>query len=75
MTTPARRAVDAGRCMVSRGERPAYRPQPVLDGSWGVSGLPGRGSAATGWRAALDAMQAAISAVLDVDPEAFDLET
>ena len=69
------RAVEAGRRMVSRGERPGYRLQPVQDGSWAVLGLPGVSVAASGQRAALDAMRAAIAAVLDVDATAFDVET
>ncbi|MEO6207208.1 MAG: hypothetical protein ABIP77_04565 [Candidatus Limnocylindrales bacterium] len=68
------RAVVAGRRMVSRGERPGYRLQPLQDGSWGALGLPGVSVASTGRRAARDAMRAAIAEVLDVGAEAFDQE-
>lgn len=69
------RAVDAGRRMVSRHERPGYLLEPRPDGSWAVSGLPGVSVVAPGRRAAMDALRVAIAEVLDVDPQAFDMQT
>ncbi len=68
-------AVQAARRMIARGERPMYRLQPVQDGRWAVDSLPGVSVAATGRRAVLDAMRAAIAETLDVPVESFDLET
>lgn len=59
--------------MIARGERPGYRLAAGLDGSWTVVGLPGVVVAAETKRAALTAARAAIAAVLEVDPERFDL--
>jgi len=64
----------AARRMVARGERPGYRLRAGQDGSWTLDGLPGVVVTADTKRAALTAARAAIAAVLEVDPEAFDVE-
>lgn len=61
--------------MIARGERSMYRLQPAQDGRLAVDGLPGVSVAATGRRAALDAMRAAIAETLDVPGDAFDVES
>lgn len=68
------RAVQAARRMVSAGERPAYRLRGLPDGSWTVDGLPGVVDAASR-RDAPNAARAAIAVVLEVPPDAFDVET
>jgi hypothetical protein len=60
--------------MIARGERPGYRLRPAQDGSWSVEGLPGVTVTADPKRTALTTARAAIAAVLEVGPEAFDLE-
>jgi hypothetical protein len=60
--------------MIARGERPGYRLRPAQDGSWSVEGLPGVTVTADTKRTALTTARAAIAAVLEVGPEAFDLE-
>jgi hypothetical protein len=60
--------------MIARGERPGYRLRAAQDGSWTVEGLPGVTLAAETKRTALTAARAAIAAVLEVDPESFDLD-
>jgi hypothetical protein len=67
-------ALQAARRMVARGERPGYRLRAAHDGSWTVEGLPGVTVAAETRKAAVMAARAAIAAVLEVDPESFDLE-
>lgn len=69
------RAVQAARRMVSAGERPAYRFRALPDGSWAVGGLPGVTVTAASHRDVPDAARAAIAAVLEVRPDAFDVET
>lgn len=66
-------ALQGGRRMVARGERPRYRLTAAQDGSWTPEVLPWLSVAATGRLAALDAVRAAIAAWLDVPPESFDL--
>jgi hypothetical protein len=61
--------------MIARGERPGYRLRPAQDGSWTVEGHPRVTVTAETKLAALTAARAAIAAVLEVDPESFDLET
>ncbi len=68
-------AVQAARRMIAQGDRPGCRLRPVQDGSWAVDGLPGVSVIATGQRAALDAMRAAVAETLDVPADTFDLET
>ena len=53
--------------MVARGERPGYRLRRV-------EGLPGVMVTAETRKAAMTAAKAAIAAVLEVDPESFDLD-
>jgi hypothetical protein len=60
--------------MVSQGERPGYRVQPLPDGRWEAVGLPGVTVAAPSRSEAVKAMREAI-VVLEVPREAFDLET
>ena len=60
--------------MVARGERPGYRLQAAQDGSWTVDGSLGVKVTAETRKAALTAARAAIAAVLEVDPESFDVE-
>ena len=60
--------------MVARGERPGYRLRAAQDGSWTVEGLPGVMVTAETRKAAMTAAKAAIAAVLEVDPESFDLD-
>lgn len=67
-------ALQAGRRMVARGERPMYRLQAAQGGRWTVDALPWVSVVATGRRAALDAARAAIAEWLDVPPEAFHVE-
>ena len=67
-------ALQAGRRMVSRGERPGYRLQAGQDGSWTVVGLPGVSVTTTDRRGVHDEARAAIAGWLDVDPDAFDVE-
>lgn len=59
--------------MVARGERPMYRFTDAADGSWSAD-LPGVSGTAATRREALDAARAAIAAMLEVEPDAFDLE-
>ena len=67
-------ALQAGRRMVSRGERPGYRLRAGQVGSWTVDGFLGVTVTAETKTAALTAARTAIAAVLEVDPESFDLD-
>ena len=69
------RAVQAARRMVSAGERPAYRLRVLPYGSWAVDGLQGVVVAAPSRRDAPAAARAVIAVVLEVRPDAFDVET
>lgn len=60
--------------MVSRGERSRIQLTAAQDVSWTVVGLPGVTLAAETKRAALMAARTANAAMLEVDPESFDLE-
>jgi hypothetical protein len=64
--------------MTSRGERPGYRLR-IVDDPAGVAsslvGLPGVSGRAASRGDAPDAARAAIVAVLEVRPDAFDAET
>jgi hypothetical protein len=61
--------------MVSAGERPAYRLVELPNATYRVDGLPGLVVGPVSRREAPDAARAAIAAVLDVQPDAFDVET
>jgi hypothetical protein len=65
-------ALQAGRQMIARGERPLYRLR-AQDGGWTVEGLPWVTVTTTGRREALAAARAGIAEWLNVPPEAFDL--
>ena len=67
-------ALQAARRLISRGERPRYRLMAAQDGSWTVDGSLGVTVTAETWKAALTAARTAIAALLEVDPESFDLE-
>ena len=67
-------ALQAGRRMIARGERPGYRLSAGQDGARTVVGLPGVMVKAKTTKAALTAAKTAIAAVLEVDPESFDLD-
>jgi hypothetical protein len=72
------RAVQAARRMISQGERPGYRLRVVEDPAgvaWSLVGLPGVSGTAARRTDAPDAARAAIAAVLEVPPGAFDVET
>jgi hypothetical protein len=66
-------ALQAGRRMIARGERPGYRLTAAQDGSWTVDALPWLSVAATGRWEALDEARGVIATWLDVPPESFDL--
>ena len=59
--------------MIARGERPGHRIGGDQDGSWSVVGLPGVVVTAETKRAARTAAPTAIPAVLEFDPDSFDL--
>lgn len=61
--------------MIARGDRPAYRVTAAEDGRWRVDTLPWVSLTATGRREALDEARAAIAAWLQVEPDAFDVES
>jgi hypothetical protein len=65
-------ALQAGRQMIARGERPMYRLR-AEDGRWAVDALPWVTVTAAGRQEALDAARAAIGRWLEVAPDAFDL--
>jgi hypothetical protein len=67
-------ALQAARRLIAPGERPGYRLRTAQDGSWAVEGNLGVTVTADTKRTALTAARAAIAAVLEVDPESFDLE-
>jgi hypothetical protein len=67
-------AGQAGRRMIARGERPAYRLTTAQDGRRRVDALPWVSVTATGRREALDEARAAIAEWLDVPPDSFDVE-
>ncbi len=72
-----RQAVQAARRMISQGDRPGYRltidPAPA-GVSWSLVGLPGVTGTAPSHRDAPDVARAAISEVLDVPLDSFDVE-
>jgi len=68
-------ALQAGRRMVARGERPGYRVSRGQDGGWAVLGLSWLLIDATDRRSALEATRAAVARWLDVDADVFDVET
>ena len=61
--------------MIARGDRPAYRLTTAQDGSWRTDALPWLSVTATWRREALDEAQATIAEWLEVEPDAFDVET
>lgn len=67
-------ALQAGRRLIARGERPLYRLRAAQDGDWTVGGYPWLSVAATGCREALTEARAVIAEWLEVPPEAFDVE-
>ena len=69
------RAVQAARRMISGGERPGYRLNALPDGSWAAVGLPGVTVPTSCRWEAVEALRAAIAAVLEVPPNSFDVET
>jgi hypothetical protein len=66
-------ALQAGRRMIARRERPGYRLRAAADGSWTLDGLPGIAVEASR-RDARDVARAAIAALLDVPADSFDLD-
>ncbi len=60
--------------MVSRGERPGYRLVGPEEGVWTIDGLAGVSVAAADRWAAIEAARTAIALMLEVDPDAFDLQ-
>jgi hypothetical protein len=66
-------ALQAGRRMIARGDRPVYRVRSK-DGGWSVDALPWLSVTAASRRDALDAGRAAIAEWLEVPPDAFDLQ-
>lgn len=67
-------AIQAGRRMVARGDRPTYRIKTARDGQWTVDTLPWLPLNASSHREALDDARTAIAEWLDVPPDAFDVE-
>jgi predicted RNase H-like HicB family nuclease len=61
--------------MIARSDRPAYRVTAAEDGCWTVDELPSVSVTATGRREALDEARAATAEWLEVDPDAFDVES
>lgn len=68
-------AHQSSRRMIARGDRPAYRVTAAEDGRWRVDSLPWVSLTATGRREALDEARAAIAAWLQIEPDAFDVES
>jgi hypothetical protein len=69
-----RRAVQAARRLISGGERPVCRLEALPDGSGAVVGLPVvTVTAARRWEA-VEAVRAAIAAILEVPANMFDVE-
>jgi hypothetical protein len=67
-------ALQASQRMIARGERPAYRLRVAQDGRWTVSECPWLRIASTErWEARAEAIRA-VSAWLDCDSSAFDVE-
>jgi hypothetical protein len=58
-----RRHGQAGRRMIARGERPAYRLTTAVDGRWRVDALPCVSVTVEGRREVLDPGQACIAAL------------
>jgi hypothetical protein len=67
-------ALQAGRQMVSRGQRPMYRLR-AEDERWTVDAMAWLTVTATSRHEALDAARAAIAEWLEVPPQSFDLGT
>jgi hypothetical protein len=63
-------ALQAGRQMIARGQRPPYRVR-AQDGRWTVDAMAWLSVAATSRPEALDAARAAIAAWLDVSADTF----
>lgn len=70
----AAQALQAGRRMIARGERPLYRLAIATDGRLAVENAPWLPLVATHRRDALAEARAAIADWLDVAPDAFELE-
>jgi hypothetical protein len=66
-------ALQAGRKMVSRGERPLYRLRHV-DGRWTVDAMSWLTVAASSRSEAMEAARSAIAESLEVSPGAFDID-
>lgn len=67
-------AIQAGRRMIARGERPRYRLLPAQDGLWRVDALPWLSVTAAGRLEALGEARVRIAGWLDVAPDTFDVE-
>ena len=68
-------ALQVGRQMVARGERPLYHVRPCPDGRWIVHEAPWLTVHATSRSEALNGARSVIVAWLEVDPDTFDVET
>ena len=61
--------------MVAGGERPIYRVVLAADGAWYVLGCPWLSIDAKDRCSAAEATRSAVVEWLDVDPDAFDVES
>ena len=67
-------ALQVGRLMVARGERPLYHVRPCPDDRWVIHEAPWLTVRAASRSEALVGARSVIVAWLEVDPEAFDVE-
>lgn len=70
----AEAAWTAARRMIARKERPCYRVAETGDGTYHLIELPWVAPVTASRADALDRARDAVAALLDVDPDAFDIE-